>query len=122
MNNPFQVVGGQALNESPENKNLEINARLKNLVNAAPIMLFMKGTPDMPQCGFSANVCKILNHVGVSFMTFNILSDMDVREGLKQFSNWPTFPQLYVKGELIGGNDIVTEMLNSGELQEVLKS
>jgi monothiol glutaredoxin len=122
MSNPFQVVGGQALIESPDNKNLEINARLKNLVNAAPIMLFMKGTPDMPQCGFSANVCKILNHVGVSFMAFNILSDMDVREGLKQFSNWPTFPQLYVKGELIGGNDIVTEMLNTGELQEILRA
>lgn len=122
MNNPFQVMGGQAYIEPSENKSLDLTTRLKNLTHAAPIMLFMKGTPDMPQCGFSANVCKILNHVGVSYMTFNILADMDVREGLKQYSNWPTYPQLYVKGELIGGNDIVTEMLNSGELQEVLKA
>ncbi len=75
----------------------------------------------MPQCGFSANVCKILNHLGVSYNTFNILGDMDVREGLKQFSNWPTYPQLYVKGQLVGGNDIITEMLNNGELEQVLK-
>ncbi len=122
MSNPFQVMGGQAYIEPAENKAQDLNTRLKNLINAAPVMLFMKGTPDMPQCGFSANVCKILNHVGVSFSAFNILADMDVREGLKQFSNWPTYPQLYVKGELIGGNDIITEMLNSGELQEVLKS
>jgi monothiol glutaredoxin len=121
MSNPFQVVGGSALSESAENKNLDLNSRLKNLVNSAPIMLFMKGTPDMPQCGFSANVCKILNHVGVSYSTFNILSDMDVRDGLKQFSNWPTYPQLYVKGQLVGGNDIVTEMMNNGELEAVLK-
>jgi len=122
MSNPFQIIGGEAYNEPAENKALDLNSRLKNLVNAAPVMLFMKGTPDMPQCGFSANVCKILNHVGARYSTFNILADMDVREGLKQFSNWPTYPQLYVKGELIGGNDIITEMLNSGELQEVLKS
>jgi monothiol glutaredoxin len=122
MSNPFQVMGGQAFHESAENKALDLNLRLKNLINAAPVMLFMKGTPDMPQCGFSANVCKILNHVGASYMTFNILADMDVREGLKQFSNWPTFPQLYIKGELIGGNDIVTEMMNSGELLEALKA
>jgi monothiol glutaredoxin len=82
----------------------------------------MKGTPDMPQCGFSANVIKILNHQGVSFKTFNILSDMDIREGVKQFSNWPTYPQLYVKGQLVGGNDIITEMMQSGELEDVLKA
>lgn len=122
MSNPFQIMGGQAFQEPAENKTLDQNSRLKNLINAAPVMLFMKGTPDMPQCGFSANVCKILNHVGASYMAFNILADMDVREGLKQYSNWPTFPQLYIKGELIGGNDIVTEMMNSGELLEALKA
>lgn len=121
MSNPFQVIGGNAISESEENKKLDLNSRLKNLVNSAPIMLFMKGTPDMPQCGFSANVVRILNGFNVSYNAFNILSDMDVREGLKSYSNWPTYPQLYVKGELIGGNDIVTEMLNNGELEQVLK-
>lgn len=121
MSNPFQVVGGQAIEESVQNKSLELNARITNLINSAPIVLFMKGTSEMPQCGFSANVCKILNHVGVSYNTFNILGDMDIREGVKQFSNWPTYPQLYVKGQLIGGNDIVTEMMNNGELEDALK-
>lgn len=121
MSNPFQVVGGNAIEESAQNKALDLNTRISNLINSAPIMLFMKGTADMPQCGFSANVCKILNHLGVSYGTYNILADMDIREGVKQFSNWPTYPQLYVKGQLLGGNDIVTEMLNSGELEQALK-
>lgn len=121
MSNPFQVVGGNAISETEQNKNLDLNSRLTNLINSAPIVLFMKGSSEMPQCGFSANVCKILNHLGVSYNTFNILGDMDVREGLKQFSNWPTYPQLYVKGQLVGGNDIITEMLNNGELEQVLK-
>jgi monothiol glutaredoxin len=121
MSNPFQVVGGSAIDESEQNKGLDLNTRCANLINSAPIMLFMKGTPDQPQCGFSANVVKILNHVGVSFNTFNILSDMDIRDGIKQYSNWPTYPQLYVKGQLVGGNDIITEMMNNGELEEVLK-
>ena len=119
MNNPFQVVQGVAIEE--ENKNLDLNTRINKLISASPVFLFMKGTPDMPQCGFSANVVRILNHYGVSYKTFNILSDMDIREGVKQFSNWPTYPQLYVKGELIGGNDIVTEMMQNGELESVLK-
>jgi monothiol glutaredoxin len=121
MSNPFQVVGGNAISESEQNKALDLNTRIASLINSAPIMLFMKGTPDMPQCGFSANVVKILNHVGVSFNTFNILSDMDIRDGIKQYSNWPTYPQLYVKGQLVGGNDIITEMMNNGELEPVLK-
>lgn len=121
MSNPFQIVGGNAISEPEQTKGLDLNTRITNLTNSAPIVLFMKGTSEMPQCGFSANVCKILNHVGVSYNTFNILSDMDIREGLKQFSNWPTYPQLYVKGQLIGGNDIITEMMNNGELEQVLK-
>ena len=121
MSNPFQVVGGNAIEESEQNKSLDLNTRISSLINSAPIVLFMKGTSDMPQCGFSANVVKILNHVGVSFNTFNILSDMDIREGVKHFSKWPTYPQLYVKGQLIGGNDIITEMMNNGELEEALK-
>jgi monothiol glutaredoxin len=121
MGNPFQVVGANAISESDHNKNQDLKTRIENLINSAPIMLFMKGTADMPQCGFSANVVKILNHVGVSYNTFNILSDMDIREGVKQYSSWPTYPQLYVQGQLIGGNDIITEMMNNGELEQVLK-
>jgi monothiol glutaredoxin len=121
MSNPFQVIGGNPITEPEQNKNLDLNSRIKSLINSAPIMLFMKGTPDMPQCGFSANVCKILNHQGVSFNTFNILADMDIREGVKNYSNWPTYPQLYVSGQLIGGNDIITEMMNNGELEAALK-
>jgi monothiol glutaredoxin len=121
MSNPFQVVGGNPISESEQNKSLDLNTRITNLIGSAPIMLFMKGTPEMPQCGFSANVCKILNHVGVSYNTFNILSDMDIREGVKNFSNWPTYPQLYIKGQLVGGNDIITEMMNNGELEQALK-
>ena len=121
MSNPFQVVGANAISESEQNKSQDIKTRIENLINSAPIMLFMKGTADMPQCGFSANVVKILNHLGVSFNTFNILSDMDIRDGVKQYSSWPTYPQLYVQGQLIGGNDIITEMMNNGELEQALK-
>lgn len=119
MSNPFQVLGGNAVEEA--NKSLPLNERISGLINSAPIFLFMKGTPQMPQCGFSANVVRILDSLHVSYNTFNILSDNDIREGVKAFSNWPTYPQLYVKGQLIGGNDIVTEMLQNGELKELLK-
>ena len=119
MNNPFQVMGPVAIEE--ENRNLDLKTRIEKLIHSAPIVLFMKGTAEVPQCGFSANVVRILGQFNISYNTFNILSDMDIREGLKQYSNWPTYPQLYVKGELIGGNDIITEMLQNGELEEVLK-
>lgn len=101
--------------------NTELNARINSMIQSAPIFLFLKGTPDMPQCGFSANVVRILKQHNASFDSFNILSDITIREGVKAFSNWPTYPQLYVKGELIGGNDIVTELQNSGELESILK-
>lgn len=119
MNNPFQVLGGEAIEE--QDKSQPLNTRIKSLIDSSPIFLFMKGTPQMPQCGFSANVVRILDSMHVSYKTFNILSDMDIRDGVKTFSNWPTYPQLYVKGQLIGGNDIVTEMLDNGELQQILK-
>ena len=80
----------------------------------------MKGNAQMPQCGFSANSVAILKQLGVSFKTFNILNDQDIRQGLKEYSNWPTYPQLYICGKLIGGNDILTEMYHSGELKEYL--
>ncbi len=119
MNNPFGVLGGSAIEET--DKSAPINDRVKNLINSAPIFLFMKGTPQVPQCGFSANVVRILDGFHVSYNTFNILSDMDIREGVKSYSNWPTYPQLYVKGQLIGGSDIVTEMYQNGELESLLK-
>jgi monothiol glutaredoxin len=86
------------------------------------VVLFMKGTKSMPQCGFSMQVAQILNHLGVDFKDINVLEDMSVREGIKAYSNWPTIPQLYVKGEFIGGCDIVREMFQAGELQELLTS
>jgi len=98
----------------------DITTRLTKLVNSAPVMLFMKGTPDAPQCGFSSKIVNILNEKSAKFHTFNILSDSEVREGLKKFSNWPTFPQLYIEGKLIGGLDIVKELAEQGELEELL--
>jgi monothiol glutaredoxin len=86
------------------------------------VVLFMKGTKAMPQCGFSMQVAQILRHLGVDFKDVNVLEDMSVREGVKAYSNWPTIPQLYVKGEFIGGCDIVREMFQAGELQELLTS
>ncbi|MEZ5827888.1 MAG: Grx4 family monothiol glutaredoxin [Hyphomicrobiales bacterium] len=84
------------------------------------VVLFMKGTKTMPQCGFSMQVAQILSHLGVNFKDINVLEDMGVREGIKAYSNWPTIPQLYIKGEFIGGCDIVREMFQAGELQEML--
>ncbi|KAM3181308.1 hypothetical protein ACTXT7_014621 [Hymenolepis weldensis] len=97
-----------------------LNDRLKALINQAPIMLFMKGTPEGAQCKFSRTMLDILNKYDVRFGSFNVLSDDTVREGLKTYSNWPTYPQLYVKGELIGGVDIVKEMDEANELASTL--
>lgn len=94
--------------------------RIQALIEANPVMLFMKGTADFPQCGFSARVVQILNHIGVPFKTENVLADTEIREGIKIFSDWPTIPQLYVRGEFVGGCDIVSEMAQSGELQTML--
>ena len=96
--------------------------QIKNLISTSRVFLFMKGSPEMPQCGFSANVCAILKATGTEFKSFDILSDPEIRQGVKDFSNWPTFPQLYLNGELVGGSDIISEMYNTGELQEILKS
>ncbi len=85
------------------------------------VVLYMKGTPVFPQCGFSARVVQILSHVGVPFKGVNVLEDMELREGIKAYTNWPTIPQLYVKGEFVGGCDIVMEMFQAGELQSMLK-
>ena len=95
----------------------EVFERIQSEVGEAPVMLYMKGTAMFPQCGFSARVVQILTHMGVPFKTANVLEDMELREGVKQFSQWPTVPQLYVKGEFVGGCDIITEMFQSGELE-----
>jgi monothiol glutaredoxin len=95
--------------------------RIETLIGSSPIFVFMKGNKLMPQCGFSNNVVQILHSLGVSFETFNVLSDMEIRQGIKEFSSWPTIPQVYVKGEFMGGSDILIEMYNSGELREKLE-
>jgi monothiol glutaredoxin len=95
--------------------------RIESDVKSNDVVLYMKGTPVFPQCGFSARVVQILSHVGVPFKGVNVLEDMEIREGIKQYANWPTIPQLYVKGEFVGGCDIVMEMFQSGELQTMLK-
>ena len=101
---------------------MEINQKIESLIGSASIVLFMKGSPDFPQCGFSAQTVAILKSLGKEFDSYNILEDQELREGLKVFSSWPTFPQLYVNKELIGGCDIVTELFESGELKEILES
>ena len=94
--------------------------RIQGEITANPVMLYMKGSAMFPQCGFSAQVVKILTHLGVPFQTANVLEDPALREGIKAFTNWPTTPQLYVAGEFVGGCDIVTEMYQSGELETLL--
>ncbi len=94
--------------------------RIKTEVQSTPVVLFMKGTPVFPQCGFSARVVQILTHVGVPFKGINVLEDMEIREGIKAYTNWPTIPQLYVAGEFVGGCDIITEMFQAGELQSLM--
>jgi|TARA_B100000959_G_scaffold241770_1_gene263861 monothiol glutaredoxin len=99
---------------------MDVKDRIKNQLGEFPLLLYMKGTPDFPQCGFSAKVCGILKASNKRFAFVNILEDHEIREGLKTYSDWPTFPQLYVNGELVGGSDIVEQMYNNGELDNVL--
>ena len=96
----------------------DINAFIDDKVKNNDVFLFMKGTPDFPQCGFSGRVVQILNYLGVDFGSANVLENQDLREGIKAYANWPTIPQLYIKGEFVGGADIVTEMFQAGELQQ----
>jgi monothiol glutaredoxin len=98
-----------------------INDQIKNIINTNDVVLFMKGTPEMPQCGFSMTVCNILKELKIKFNGINVLADPEIRQGIKDFSNWPTVPQLYIKGEFIGGCDIAKEMYEKGELQKILK-
>ena len=96
------------------------NERIAEIVGTNDVVLFMKGTPLFPQCGFSSKAIAILDHLGVAYASVDVLQDMEIRQGIKAFSDWPTIPQLYVKGEFVGGSDIMMEMFQSGELKQLL--
>tara|TARA_X000000950_G_scaffold44040_1_gene49694 strand:+ start:308 stop:640 length:333 start_codon:yes stop_codon:yes gene_type:complete len=98
----------------------DINVMIKDNNSKDPVVLYMKGNPTFPQCGFSSTVVQILKHIGVEFQSYDVLQDENLREGIKSFSNWPTIPQLYVNNEFVGGCDIIREMFESGELKQFL--
>jgi len=98
----------------------DINTTIKNEIESQDVVVFMKGTPQFPMCGFSGQVAQILGYLGVPYKGINVLDDMAIRDGIKAYSNWPTIPQVYVKGEFVGGCDITREMFQSGELQQFL--
>ena len=100
---------------------METKEKIKSFIKENAVCLFMKGTPENPQCGFSMTVTNVLKYLNVNFLGINVLIDDELRQGIKEFSDWPTIPQLYIKGEFIGGCDIVKEMFDKGELQELLK-
>lgn len=101
---------------------MSVNERIDGIVKSNDVVLFMKGTPLFPQCGFSSKAVAILDHLGVTYESVDVLQDMEIRAGIKDYSDWPTIPQLYVKGEFLGGSDIMMEMYEAGELQEMVTS
>ncbi len=98
----------------------DANTRISEVVTSNPVVLFMKGTPLFPQCGFSSRAIAILDHLGVKYESVDVLQDQEIRQGIKAYSDWPTIPQLYVKGEFVGGSDIMMEMFEAGELQDLV--
>ncbi len=131
MNNPFNIKGSSTTPTMPTAASEisfsaplpeGVTERIEALIKQNPIVLFMKGNEVMPQCGFSANCVAILKHIGVTFKTYDILKDPELRQSIKEYSKWPTFPQLYSQGKLVGGNDIVTEIYQRGELLEALQN
>jgi len=100
---------------------MDVIERIKDQLGSHPIVLYMKGSPDFPQCGFSSQVVQVLKACNAQFMYINIFEDQEVREALKEYSNWPTYPQLYIKGELVGGCDIILDLYNKGELEGILE-
>ena len=98
----------------------DVNSRISDLVSTNDVVLFMKGTPLFPQCGFSSRAIAILDHLGVAYESVDVLQDMEIRQAIKSFSDWPTIPQLYVKGEFVGGSDIMMEMYEAGELHQLM--
>lgn len=122
-NNPFKILNEDIASVTELSSTIgqgDLTKRIESIINAEKLVLFMKGNAEFPQCGFSANTVAILKHIGKSFSTFDILQDPEIRQGLKEYSNWPTFPQLYLNGKLIGGNDIIVEMFESGDLKTLL--
>lgn len=99
-----------------------VNERIEQILNSNKIVLFMKGTQSFPMCGFSSRACAILQDIGVEFHDVNVLEDEEIRQGIKEYGNWPTIPQLYINKQLVGGSDIMMEMYQSGELQEMIKN
>lgn len=99
----------------------ELKSRIETLINSNKVLVFMKGNKLMPQCGFSNNVVQMLNSLGVPYETVDVLSDFEIRQGIKEYSNWPTIPQLYVDGQFVGGSDIAIELYQSGELQQMVE-
>ena len=125
--NPFQIAesDGLAGSRAPhreQDPSAPVRERIDRMVGSAEVFLFIKGTAQQPMCGFSANTLAVMDALEVSYETFDVLSDEGVRSGAKEYSRWPTFPQVYVRGEFIGGNDIVTEMFHSGELVDILEN
>ena len=116
----FKVVSSDV--ESNEYSASDPKGRIEQMLSGSPVFLFMKGTPESPQCGFSNKVTEILRSWKVSFQSFDVLSDESIRQGIKEYANWPTIPQLYVKGEFVGGSDIIREMYESGELTELFSN
>ncbi|MDF8335254.1 Grx4 family monothiol glutaredoxin [Novosphingobium cyanobacteriorum] len=100
---------------------MSTDQRISEIVNGNDVVLFMKGTPLFPQCGFSSKAVAILDHLGVEYASVDVLQDQEIRQGIKSFSDWPTIPQLYVKGEFVGGSDIMMEMFQAGELQQLMQ-
>ncbi|MBB4858214.1 monothiol glutaredoxin [Novosphingobium chloroacetimidivorans] len=98
----------------------DVNSRIGEIVKSSDVVLFMKGTPLFPQCGFSSRAIAILDHLGVAYDSVDVLQDMEIRQGIKSYSDWPTIPQLYVKGEFVGGSDIMMEMYEAGELEQLM--
>ena len=99
----------------------DVNTRISEIVNSNDVVLFMKGTPLFPQCGFSSKAIAILDHLGLTYETVDVLQDQEIRQGIKGYSDWPTIPQLYIKGEFVGGSDIMMEMFEAGELQQLIE-
>ena len=119
--NIFKVVGSEQANAVPPSQAGDVMERIAEDIRNNRVLLFMKGTPEAPQCGFSAQLVEVLADVGVDYTTRNVLADPELRQAIKEFSNWPTIPQLYVDGKFVGGCDIVTEMHATGELAELTK-
>lgn len=123
---PEEIVKASSTYSDPNfivaDPNAELNNRLKKLINQHDFMIFIKGTPSAPRCGFTSTLLRKLSELKIEYDFFDILSDNDVRQGLKEYSKWPTYPQIYIKGELLGGLDIFTEMVESGQLTEILQN